>query len=30
VLLGVKIGINASQPIVEEDDLFGMTVQLSA
>ncbi len=30
VPLGVKIGINAGEPIVEEDDLFGTTVQLSA
>src|SRR5262249_33870854 len=28
--LGVKIGINAGEPIVEDDDLFGTTVQLSA
>jgi adenylate cyclase len=25
--LGVKIGINAGEPIVEEDDRFGTTVQ---
>ena len=30
VPLGVKIGINAGEPIVEDDDLFGTTVQLSA
>ena len=30
VLLGVKIGINAGEPIVEDDDLFGTTVQLAA
>ena len=28
--LGLKIGINAGEPIVEDDDLFGTTVQLSA
>ena len=28
--LGLKIGINAGEPIVEDDDLFGSTVQLSA
>lgn len=28
--LGIKIGINAGEPIVEDDDLFGTTVQLSA
>ena len=30
MLLGVKIGINAGEPIVEDDDLFSTTVQLSA
>jgi class 3 adenylate cyclase len=30
VPLGVKIGINAGEPIVEDDDLFGTTVQLAA
>jgi len=30
VPLGIKIGINAGEPIVEDDDLFGTTVQLSA
>lgn len=30
VPLGVKIGINSGEPIVEDDDLFGTTVQLSA
>ena len=28
--MGLKIGINAGEPIVEDDDLFGTTVQLSA
>ncbi|MBF0335145.1 MAG: adenylate/guanylate cyclase domain-containing protein, partial [Alphaproteobacteria bacterium] len=28
--LKVRIGINAGEPIVEEDDLFGTTVQLAA
>ena len=28
--LGIKIGINAGEPIVENNDLFGTTVQLSA
>lgn len=28
--LAVKIGINAGEPIVEDNDLFGTTVQLSA
>ncbi len=28
--LHIKIGINAGEPIVEENDLFGTTVQLSA
>ena len=28
--LSVKIGINAGEPIVEDNDLFGTTVQLSA
>jgi len=30
VPLGIKIGINAGEPIVEDDDLFGTTVQLAA
>ncbi|NQV55112.1 MAG: adenylate/guanylate cyclase domain-containing protein [Rhodospirillales bacterium] len=30
VPLGVKIGINTGEPIVEDDDLFGSTVQLAA
>ena len=30
VPLGIKIGINAGEPIIEDDDLFGTTVQLSA
>ncbi|MDA0238618.1 MAG: adenylate/guanylate cyclase domain-containing protein [Proteobacteria bacterium] len=30
VPLGIKIGINSGEPIVEDDDLFGTTVQLSA
>ncbi len=30
VPLGIKIGINAGEPIVEDNDLFGTTVQLSA
>lgn len=30
VPLGIKIGINAGEPIVEDDDLFGTMVQLSA
>lgn len=30
VPLGIKVGINAGEPIVEDDDLFGTTVQLSA
>ena len=30
VPLGIKIGINSGEPIVENNDLFGTTVQLSA